>query len=66
MVKQAVEKSVSAMVVSGLSNKHAPIDGVQDEIELQENSKEPDEIVDLDNPNIVTTKNELALYPLSS
>ncbi|QTL41226.1 type I restriction enzyme HsdR N-terminal domain-containing protein [Xenorhabdus budapestensis] len=62
LVKQAVEKSVSAMVVSGLSNKHVPIDGIQDEIEHQDNPKEPDEIVDPDNPNIVTTKNELTLY----
>ncbi|OTA21065.1 type I restriction enzyme R protein [Xenorhabdus beddingii] len=62
LVKQAVEKSVSAMVVSGLSNKHIPIDGAQEETEPQENLKEPDEIVDPDNPNIVTTKNELALY----
>ncbi|WP_340611073.1 type I restriction endonuclease [Xenorhabdus bharatensis] len=62
LVKQAVEKSVSAMVVSGLSNKHTPIDGVQDGVEPQEILKEPDEIVDPDNPNIVTTKNELTLF----
>ncbi|MEQ1969602.1 type I restriction endonuclease [Xenorhabdus nematophila] len=62
LVKQAVEKSVSAMVVSGLSNKHAPIEGIQYEVEPQESLKESDDIVDPNNPNIVTTKNELALY----
>ncbi|CDH33270.1 type I restriction endonuclease [Xenorhabdus bovienii] len=62
LVKQAVEKSVSAMVVSGLSNKHVPIDGITEEIESKENLKELEEIVDPDNPNIVTTKNELTLY----
>ncbi|ETS31123.1 type I restriction endonuclease subunit R [Photorhabdus temperata] len=62
LVKQAVEKSVSAMVVSGLSNKHVPIDGTPDEIESQESLQELEEIADPDNPNIVTTKNELTLY----
>ncbi|WP_338885168.1 type I restriction endonuclease [Xenorhabdus sp. TH1] len=62
LVKQAVEKSVSAMVVSGLSNKFTPIDGTQDEIEHQESPKEFEDIVDPDNPNIITTKNELTLF----
>lgn len=62
LVKQAVEKSVSAMVVSGLSNKFTPIDGTQDEIEHQESPKEFEDIVNPDNPNIITTKNELTLF----
>jgi hypothetical protein len=62
LVKQAVEKSVSAMVVSGLSSRHTPIDGIQDETEQQENPKEFEDIVDPDNPNIITTKNELTLF----
>ncbi|KLU17461.1 MULTISPECIES: type I restriction endonuclease [Xenorhabdus] len=62
LVKQAVEKSVSAMVVSGLSNKFTPIDGTQEEIVHQESSKEFENIVDPDNPNIITTKNELTLF----
>ncbi|KMJ44682.1 type I restriction enzyme R protein [Xenorhabdus khoisanae] len=62
LVKQAVEKSVSAMVVSGLSNKFTPIDGTQEEIVHQESPKEFEDIVDPDNPNIITTKNELTLF----
>ncbi|MDE1475950.1 type I restriction endonuclease [Xenorhabdus bovienii] len=62
LVKQAVEKSVSAMVVSGLSNRHTPIDEIPIDKEPSVEHSEPDEIVDPNNPNIITTKNELALF----
>ncbi|MDC9607209.1 type I restriction endonuclease [Xenorhabdus griffiniae] len=61
LVKQAVEKSVSDMVVSGLSNRHIPIDEASNREPLVEPA-EPDTIIDPDNPNIITTKNELALF----
>ncbi len=57
LVKQAVEKSVSAMVVSGLSNRHTPIDEIPIDKEPSVEHSEPDEIVDPNNPNIITTKN---------
>ncbi|MGV7960915.1 type I restriction endonuclease [Photorhabdus tasmaniensis] len=65
LVKQAVEKSVSAMVVSGLSNKHIPLDDTTVSGELEKDANPVDEITDIvdpNNPNIVTTKNELALF----
>ncbi|MBD2785408.1 type I restriction enzyme HsdR N-terminal domain-containing protein [Xenorhabdus sp. DI] len=62
LVKQAVEKSVSAMVVSGLSSKHLPIDEIPNDKELSVENSEPDMIIDPDNPNIITTKNELTLF----
>ncbi|MBI6547969.1 type I restriction endonuclease [Xenorhabdus lircayensis] len=62
LVKQAVEKSVSAMVVSGLSNKHTPIDEIPNNKEISTENFEADAIVDPDNPNIITTKNELSLF----
>ncbi|WP_387464206.1 type I restriction endonuclease [Photorhabdus sp. RM323S] len=65
LVKQAVEKSVSAMVVSGLSNKHIPLDDTTISGELEKDANPVDEITDIvdpNNPNIVTTKNELALF----
>lgn len=64
LVKQAVELSVSAMVVSGLSGKNsvesAP-DEVHDDSEQDINDAHAD-IVDPDNPNIVTTYNERQLF----
>ncbi|MBN3216293.1 type I restriction endonuclease [Pectobacterium polaris] len=62
LVRQAVERSVSAMVVSGLSSK--PPVGEEHHSENKE-SAVPDErsdIVDPDNPNIVTTYNERVLF----
>lgn len=64
LVKQAVELSVSAMVVSGLSGKNStepPHDEVHDDNE-QEKSDVQSDIVDPDNPNIVTTYNERQLF----
>lgn len=64
LVKQAVELSVSAMVVSGLSGKNStesPHDEVHDDNE-QEKSDVQADIVDPDNPNIVTTYNERQLF----
>ncbi|MFV8941822.1 type I restriction endonuclease [Moellerella wisconsensis] len=63
LVKQAVERSVSAMVVSGLSGKfnygEEPVEivpeGSQEQTELKD-------IIDPDNPNIVTTTTELTLF----
>lgn len=64
LVKQAVERSVSAMVVSGLSGKNSAADEQPDSPDVIENTpvKEFENIVDPDNPNIITTKNELELY----
>lgn len=64
LVKQAVERSVSAMVVSGLSGKNSAADEQPDSSDVIENTlvKEFENIVDPDNPNIITTKNELELY----
>lgn len=65
LVKLAVERSVSAMVVSGLSNKAMTID---DPTEIKENNDSNQKntefvnIVDPNNPNIITTKNELTLF----
>ncbi|MBS7782420.1 type I restriction endonuclease [Providencia stuartii] len=63
LVKQAVERSVSAMVVSGLSGKfnygEEPVEVTSDE---QQEQSEIKDIVDPDNPNIVTTKDELTLF----
>lgn len=64
LVKQAVELSVSAMVVSGLSGKNStesPHDEIHDDNE-QEKSDVQADIVDPDNPNIVTTYNERQLF----
>ena len=64
LVKQAVELSVSAMVVSGLSGKNStesPHDEVHDDNE-QEKSDVQADIVDPDNPNIFTTYNERQLF----
>ncbi|SUC19045.1 Uncharacterized conserved protein [Proteus vulgaris] len=65
LVKQAVERSVSAMVVSGLSNKAMTFD---DPTEVKEDNianiktTELVDIIDPNNPNIITTKNELMLF----
>ncbi|EBG5746706.1 type I restriction enzyme HsdR N-terminal domain-containing protein [Salmonella enterica] len=64
LVKQAVELSVSAMVVSGLSGKNStesPLDEVHNDNE-QEKSDAQADVVDPDNPNIVTTHNERQLF----
>lgn len=64
LVKQAVERSVSAMVVSGLSGKGLSTDEpaeLADPAETKQD-KEFENIIDPDNPNIVTTKNELELF----
>ncbi|ENM2865218.1 type I restriction endonuclease [Citrobacter koseri] len=64
LVKQAVELSVSAMVVSGLSGKNStesPNDEVHDDNE-QEKSDAQADVVDPDNPNIVTTYKERQLF----
>lgn len=64
LVKQAVELSVSAMVVSGLSGKSST-ESVHDEVNddhTQEVSDAQADIVDPDNPNIVTTYNERQLF----
>ena len=63
LVRQAVERSVSAMVVSGLSSKHPavednPVDTDEDRTALDEYA----DIINPDNPNIVTTYNERVLF----
>ncbi|HAS8352133.1 type I restriction endonuclease subunit R [Morganella morganii subsp. morganii] len=64
LVKQAVERSVSAMVVSGLSGKGLSTDEPTELADVTENKqdKEFENIIDPDNPNIITTKNELELF----
>lgn len=60
LVKQAVERSLSAMVVSGLS-----FTPVVEEIQPPANEPVIDgtaDVVDPDNPNIITTCNERVLY----
>lgn len=64
LVKQAVELSVSAMVVSGLSGKDSADsqrDEVHDDNEQEKNDAHAD-VVDPENPNIVTTYNERQLF----
>ncbi|HGH3375057.1 TPA: type I restriction endonuclease [Kluyvera cryocrescens] len=64
LVKQAVELSVSAMVVSGLSGKSSA-ESVHDEVNDDHSHEISDaqaDIVDPDNPNIVTTHNERLLF----
>ncbi|EBC3783255.1 type I restriction endonuclease subunit R [Salmonella enterica] len=63
LVKLAVEKAVSAMVVSGLSNVDK--DRTEDGVAAPTESKVSDsgnEIVNPDNPNIKTTKKEIELF----
>lgn len=60
LVKQAVEKAVSAMVVSGLSTRQNN-DDINDLEKETEQAAEIKNIVDPNNPNIVTTVNELTL-----
>lgn len=52
------------MVVSGLSGKNSAADEQTDSPDVIENTleKEFENIVDPDNPNIITTKNEPDLY----
>ncbi|KGQ55032.1 type I restriction enzyme R protein [Gallibacterium anatis str. Avicor] len=61
IVKQAVEKSVSAMVVSGLSRQNQPLE----ETVEQEHDQEIDEkapVIDPENSKIVTTYTERLLF----
>lgn len=63
LVKQAVERSVSAMVVSGLSGSRHPIDDVLNNIPNETVSSDNNaDIIDPDNPNVVTTHNERVLF----
>lgn len=63
LVREAVQRSVSAMVVSGLS-AHQPIreelaaQGVDNTVSIDETADH----IDPDNPNIVTTHNERSLF----
>ncbi|AUV01659.1 endonuclease [Enterobacter hormaechei] len=64
LVREAVQRSVSAMVVSGLSANQSSISdelakqGVDDAVIIDENKNH----VDPDNPNIITTPNERSLF----
>ncbi|MDN0122028.1 type I restriction endonuclease [Yersinia aleksiciae] len=63
LVKMAVERAVSAMVVSGLSmasNKEKEIDAAPISELTQTNDTAP--VIDSENPNIVTTHNERLFY----
>lgn len=63
LVREAVQRSVSAMVVSGLT-AHQPIreelanQGIDEAVSIDEKTDH----IDPDNPNIITTPNERALY----
>lgn len=60
LVKQAVERSVSAMVVSGLSGlRTTPEEVISDS---PEKSDEHADIIDPENPSVVTTYNERLLF----
>lgn len=63
LVKLAVEKSVSDMVVSGLSTskKELATEEVEDELPVVQ-AKQPENIIDPDNPNIITTAIELDMF----
>ncbi|GDO61567.1 Uncharacterized conserved protein [Escherichia coli] len=58
LVKQAVERAVSAMVVSGLSTQPVEQTKENDATDTQVNNA----IVDEENPNIITTAKELELF----
>ncbi|MCW2488893.1 type I restriction endonuclease subunit R, partial [Candidatus Symbiopectobacterium sp. NZEC127] len=63
LVREAVQRSVSAMVVSGLSSKpHVIEDHTTDAESTTSHIDEEADIVDADNPNIVTTHNERVLF----
>lgn len=63
LVKQAVERSVSAMVVSGLSGMHTPQDDTNiNKVDDGDTSNNTDDIIDPDNPNVITTYNERVLF----
>ncbi|MBV5152198.1 type I restriction endonuclease subunit R, partial [Klebsiella pneumoniae] len=63
LVRQAVERSVSEMVVSGLSSRTS-IPELESPADVTENNviDERADIVDAENPNIVTTYNERILF----
>lgn len=60
LVKQAVERAVSAMVVSGLST-HAE-DKPQQTASATAHNEQGKDIVDAENPNIITTIREIELF----
>ncbi|MEQ9720947.1 type I restriction endonuclease [Yersinia alsatica] len=63
LVKQAVERSVSAMVVSGLSNSYSPIeDKISENDVVKDVVDETAPIIDPDNPKVVTTYNERIFF----
>ncbi|UUE38276.1 type I restriction enzyme HsdR N-terminal domain-containing protein [Pectobacterium aroidearum] len=62
LVRQAVERSVSAMVVSGLSSQPPVIEEIARDTKETVAADERSDIVDPDNPNIVTTYNERVLF----
>ncbi|EHD21761.1 MULTISPECIES: type I restriction endonuclease [Brenneria] len=63
LVRQAVERSVSAMVVSGLSSKSPSTEEVvSNNVEETAFVDERSDITDPGNPNIVTTYNERVLF----
>ncbi len=63
LVRQAVERSVSEMVVSGLSSRTS-IPELESPADVTDNNviDERADIVDAENPNIVTTYNERILF----
>ncbi|ECK3128895.1 type I restriction endonuclease subunit R, partial [Salmonella enterica] len=60
LVKQAVERAVSAMVVSGLSTQ--PNDSQVEQEQAIPSEKQAQSIVDPDNPNIITTEKEIEFF----
>lgn len=62
LVRQAVQHSVSAMVVSGLSSTSSVIEEIPMTSEDTSTADEHSDIIDPDNPNIITTYNERMLF----
>ncbi|MFV4847336.1 type I restriction endonuclease [Edwardsiella tarda] len=64
LVRLAVEKAVSAMVVSGLSILDKDHSDKVNNDSIKSNSEVDDEIdsVDPNNPNVITTKNEVEMF----
>jgi len=60
LVKQAVERAVSAMVVSGLSTQ--PESNPQEKTLSIADNEPGTDIVDAENPNIITTTREIELF----
>ncbi len=62
IVKKAIEKAVSNMVVVGLTGKKEPLDDLISDIEENKAIDEKSDIIDPDNKKIITTYSERVLF----